>query len=360
VSEERRVGADDDGIRLDRWFARHVPGFTFAAVARAARTGAIRLDGARTEPSARVRAGQSVRVPPLPAGAAPDRPARPPVSPEDAALVQGLVMHRDADALVLNKPPGLATQGGRGTTRHIDGMLDALAFDAPARPKLVHRLDRDTSGALLLARSARAAAHFAKAFAGREARKVYWAVVVGGPKADRGVVDAPLGKQPGTGGERMHVDDSASGLPARTRFRVIDRAGNRAAFVEFQPLTGRTHQIRVHAAWLGCPIVGDGKYGGAEAFLTGAVSRKLHLHARRLVIPAPGGGMLDVTADLPEHLAATLATLGFDPAMGDALPIDEPKFADTPEGRAKLEAAQAKARRKARRGERRRRGEERA
>ncbi len=357
MSEERRVAPEDDGIRLDRWFARNVPGFTFAAVARAARTGAIRLDGARTEPSARVRAGQSVRVPPLPAGAVPDRPARPPVSAEDAAFAQSLVIHRDPDALVLNKPPGLATQGGTGTTRHIDGWLDALAFDAPARPKLVHRLDRDTSGVLLLARSARAAAHFARAFASREARKVYWAVVVGGPRAERGLIDAPLGKQPGTGGEKMHVDDSPAGLSARTRFRVIDRAGNRAAFVEFQPLTGRTHQIRVHAAALGCPIVGDGKYGGADAFLTGAISRKLHLHARRLVIPAPGGGLLDVTAELPEHVAATLATLGFDPALGDALPLDEPRFSDTPEGRARLAAAAAKARRKARRGERRRRGE---
>ena len=355
MSEERRVERDDDGIRLDRWFARHVPGFTFAAVARAARTGAIRLDGARTEPSARVRAGQSVRVPPLPAGPLPDRPARPPVSAEDAAFIRGLVIHRDAHAIVLNKPPGLATQGGTGTTRHIDGWLDALAFDAPTRPRLVHRLDRDTSGALLVARSARAAAHFARAFAGREARKIYWAVVVGGPQADRGLVDAPLAKQPGTGGEKMHVD-RAAGQSARTRFRVIDRAGNRAAFVEFQPLTGRTHQIRVHAAALGCPIVGDGKYGGAEAFLTGAISRKLHLHARRLAIPAPDGAVLDVCADLPEHFAATLQTLGFDPALGNALPLDAPRFADTPEGQARLDAAAARARRRARRGERRRRG----
>lgn len=358
MSEERRVAPEDDGIRLDRWFARHVPGFTFAAVAKAARTGAIRLDGARTEPAARLRAGQMVRVPPLPPALAADAAARrqrPPVSAEDAAFVQGLVIHRDADALALNKPPGLATQGGTRTHRHLDAMLDALAFDAPARPRLVHRLDRDTSGVLLLARSARAAAHFARAFASREARKVYWAVVAGGPKADRGVIDAPLARQPGTGGEKMHVD-LAQGQSARTRFRVIDRAGDRAAFVEFQPLTGRTHQIRVHAAALGCPIVGDGKYGGAEAFLTGAISRKLHLHARRLVIPAPDGGTLDLRANLPEHFAATLATLGFDPAMGDALPLDEPRPADTPEGRARLAAAAAKERRQARRGERRRRG----
>jgi 23S rRNA pseudouridine955/2504/2580 synthase len=349
------VGADDDGIRLDRWFQRHVPEFGFGAVARAARTGQIRLDGKRVDPGDRVATGQSVRVPPVPPakdGAAVVRP----LSDEDRAYVQGLVIHRDPHAIVLNKPPGLATQGGTGTFRHVDGLLDGLRFEASGRPKLVHRLDKDTSGVLLLARSARAAAHFSKEFSGRAAKKVYWALVVGSPSLDAGMIEAPLAKQPGSGGEKMHVD-TVDGLPARTRFRVIDRAGPRAAFVEFQPLTGRTHQIRVHAAAMGHPIVGDGKYGLADAFLTGGISRKLHLHARRLVIGSVDGESVDVCAALPEHFADSLTMLGFDAADGDRLPIDEVKFRDTPEGAARHEAAQAKQRRLARRGERRTRGE---
>ena len=348
------VAPDDDGIRIDRWFQRHVPGSTFASVSRLAREGAIRLDGARVAAGDRVQTGQRVRVPPPPPGRAPDAAPRP-VSPEDAAFARSLVIHRDAHALVLNKPPGLATQGGTGTFRHVDGLLDALAFDL-GRPKLVHRLDKDTSGVLLLARSARAAAFFSKAFAGRTARKVYLALVTGAPSLDAGMIEAPLAKQPGSGGEKMHVDPK-DGLPARTRFRVIDRAGPRATFVEFQPLTGRTHQIRVHAAAMGHPIVGDAKYGGADAFLTGGVSRKLHLHARRLVIDAPDGGKVDQSAPLPEHFAASLELLGFSAADADALPLDTPKFRDTPEGKARHEASQAKQRRLARRGERRARGE---
>jgi len=351
---EVTVHADDDGIRLDRWFQRHVPGATFASVSRLAREGAIRLDGARVQAGDRVQTGQKVRVPPPPPGRVGEAPTRS-VTPEDAKFAQSLVIHRDPHTLVLNKPPGLATQGGTGTYRHVDGLLDALAFDA-GRPKLVHRLDKDTSGVLLLARSARSAAFFSKAFAGRTVRKVYWALVTGSPSLDAGMIEAPLAKQPGSGGEKMHVDPK-EGLPARTRFRVIDRAGPRATFVEFQPLTGRTHQIRVHAAAMGHPIVGDAKYGGPEAFLTGGISRKLHLHARRLVIEAPDGGQVDERAALPEHFSDSLKMLGFDPADADALPLDETKFRDTPEGHARFEAAQAKQRRLARRGERRARGE---
>jgi 23S rRNA pseudouridine955/2504/2580 synthase len=207
---------------------------------------------------------------------------------------------------------------------------------------------------LLLARSARSAGFFSKAFAGRTARKVYWAVVMGVPSIADGYIDLPLAKQPGTGGEKMHVDEE-EGLPSRTRYRVIERAGNRAAWVELQPLTGRTHQLRVHMAAIGHPIVGDGKYAGQEAFLTGAISRKLHLHARRLRIDHPDGEQIDVTAELPQHLAETLANLGFELAAGD-LPLDEVKFSETPEGKRKAVTAAAKARRKERKGERRSRG----
>jgi 23S rRNA pseudouridine955/2504/2580 synthase len=256
--------------------------------------------------------------------------------------------------LVLNKPPGLATQGGTKTTQHLDRLLDGLADEEGGRPKLVHRLDKDTSGALLVAKTARSAGHFAKAFSGRTARKVYWALVVGVPDAAQGTIDAPLAKQPGTGGEKMHVSEE-HGLPAKTRWRVIDRAGNRAAWVELQPLTGRTHQLRAHMAAIGHPIVGDAKYGGPEAFLTGGISRKLHLHARRIRIDAPDGGAIDVTAELPAHIAETLATLGFDLAAGDALPLVQ-KSASSPEAKQRKVAAAAKTRRRERRGERRARG----
>ena len=351
------VTPDDDGIRLDRWFRRHLPEASFNTVSRWARTGQLRIDGKRAAPGDRIEAGQTIRVPPAESAVAAPRPkpVRPQLSDDEIAFVNEIVIHRDPQAIVVNKPPGLATQGGTKTKQHLDGLLDGLAGESGERPKLVHRLDKDTSGVLLLARTARAAAFFSKAFSGRTARKVYWALVVGVPEVKDGYIDLPLGKQPGTGGEKMHVDESEAGLPARTRYRVIDRAGNRAAWVELQPLTGRTHQLRVHMAAIGHPIVGDGKYGGQEAFLTGAISRKLHLHAWRLRIDHPDGGRIDVRAELPEHFAETLAGVGFDPADGD-LPLDEVKFGETAEGKRKAAASAAKARRKERRGERRRRG----
>ena len=348
------VSEDDDGIRLDRWFKRHLPDVSFNTVSRWARTGQLRVAGKRAVPGDRVEAGQEIRVPPVePAPATGGRqPTRAALTADEEQFVRDMVIYEDPGAFVLNKPPGLATQGGTKTHQHLDRLLDGLAGGG-GRPKLVHRLDKDTSGALLVARSARAAGHFAKAFSGRTARKVYWAIVVGVPDAEQGTIDAPLAKQPGTGGEKMHVDRE-SGLPAKTRWRVIDRAGNRAAWVELQPLTGRTHQLRAHMASIGHPIVGDAKYGGAEAFLTGGISRKLHLHARRIRIDAPEGGKIDVTAELPAHLAESLATLGFEQDAGDALPAERPKLPGVPGRKA---AAAAKSRRRERRGERRARGQ---
>lgn len=360
MSEPRSfiVSDDDDGIRLDRWFKRNMPDVTFNLVSRWARTGQLRLDGKRATPGDRIEAGQSLRLPP--AELMPDRTERPkreqqPLSEDEAAFVRELVIHRDAHALVLNKPPGLATQGGTRTHQHLDRLLDGLADEAGNRPKLVHRLDKDTSGVLLVARSARAASHFSKAFSGRTARKVYWALVVGVPSAEEGLIDLPLAKQPGTGGEKMHVDQ-AEGLPAKTRWRLVDRAGNRAAWLELQPLTGRTHQLRAHLAAIGHPIVGDAKYGGAEAFLTGGISRKLHLHARRLKIDGPDGRVIDHQAELPAHFSESLATLGFDPVAGDMLPLDKADPAKLPEVKARRAAAAAKTARRARKGERRTRG----
>jgi 23S rRNA pseudouridine955/2504/2580 synthase len=350
------VAADDDGIRLDRWFKRHLPDTSFNLVSRWARTGQLRVDGARATPGDRVATGQSIRVPPaetLPS-AKPVR-ARPVLSDDECAFAESLIIHRDPAALVLNKPPGLATQGGSGTKEHVDGLLDALMFDRDTRPKLVHRLDKDTSGALVVARTARSAAFFSKSFSGRTARKVYWAIIIGAPSIEEGLIDLPISKQPGSGGEKMHVD-RAEGLPARTRYRVIDRAGNNAAWVELQPLTGRTHQLRVHMEAIGHPIVGDGKYGGRDAFLTGTISRKMHLHARRIRIDHPDGAPLDIRAELPSHFAETLADLGFEESDGDALVLDEVKFSQTPEGKKRAASAAAKSRRKERKGERRNRG----
>ena len=346
------VEADDDGVRLDRWFKRHLPQIGFATVSRWARSGQIRVDGKRTDPSERLSTGQVLRVPP--GGSSPARApkTRRELTNEEIAEAEAMVIEQDRAAIVLNKPPGLATQGGSRTTHHVDGLLDAFAMDGP-RPRLVHRLDKDTSGVLLIARTPGSAAFFSKRFSGRSARKIYWALVVGVPDIDDGLIELPLAKQPGTGGEKMYVDEQ-NGQIARTRYRVIDRAGNRAAWVELQPLTGRTHQLRVHMAAIGHPIVGDGKYGGQEAFLTGSISRKMHLHARRLIIDHPDGDQIDVTAPLPEHFAASMEQLGFDEADGAELP---PEAAEPSRGQKKAAAkAHAKQYRKERRGERRRRG----
>lgn len=351
------VDLDDDGIRLDRWFKRHMADVSFNLVSRWARTGQLRLDGKRATPGDRIETGQVIRIPPP--ETTPAKPARPqrrivPLTEDEQSFVREMVIERTAHAFVLNKPPGLATQGGTKTNQHLDRLLDGLAEDDGQRPKLVHRLDKDTSGVLLVARSARSAAFFSKSFSGRTARKVYWALITGVPSEEGGLIDLPLAKQPGTGGEKMHVD-LESGQSARTRWRMIDRAGNRAAWVELQPLTGRTHQLRAHMAALGHPIVGDAKYGGAEAFLTGGISRKLHLHARRLRIDAPDG-TIDVTAELAPHFAESLATLGFEPLAGDNLPLDVPDPARDPEVRQKRAAAAAKQKRRERKGERRSRG----
>jgi len=351
------VGRDDDGVRLDRWFRRHLPAIGFATVSRWARTGQIRIDGRRAEVDTRLVAGQTLRVPPgsaiTPSGGV---RARAPLSEEQIATAEAMVLTQDRAAIVLNKPPGLATQGGSGTHVHVDGLLDAYAADAGPRPRLVHRLDKDTSGVLLIARTPGSAAYFSRHFAGRSAKKIYWALVVGVPSINEGQIDLPLAKQPGTGGEKMMVDESGQGQAARTRYRVIDRAGNRAAWVELQPLTGRTHQLRVHMAAIGHPIVGDGKYGGQAAFLSGTISRKLHLHARRLVIPHPEGDMLDVTAPLPEHFANGLTNLGFTESDGDALMVSVP-VADPVAAEKRAARAHSRDLRRERKGERRKRGD---
>ncbi len=362
------VSEDDDGIRLDRWFKRNLPQVGFATVSRWARTGQIRVDGKRAKPEDRLEAGQVLRVPPGGEDAPAARKAAPrarTLSPEQIAEARDMVIRETPTAIVLNKPPGLATQGGSKTTKHVDGLLDAFVTDERTpRPRLVHRLDKDTSGVLLIARTPGAAASFSKRFASHSARKVYWALVVGKPQLSEGVIDAPLAKQPGTGGEKMHIDEE-NGAAAKTRYRVVDSAGQRASWVELEPMTGRTHQLRVHMAAIGHPIVGDGKYGGQDAFLTGAVSRKMHLHARRLIITEPkagegsaknGGGKLDVTAELPPHFAMSMEVLGFDPALSDASPLREDITEKTPEEKKQAARRHFKQARKETRAPRRARG----
>ena len=360
------IAADDNDIRLDRWFKRHLPDVPFALVSRWARTGQIRLDGARVDVSDRIAAGQTLRVPPPPppetsagalVGARRAPRVRKPLTPEQEALARSLVIHEDRAALVLNKPAGLATQGGTKTFDHVDGLMEAFADDKGNRPKLVHRLDKDTSGVLLLAKTPGSAAHFSKQFSGRRTKKIYWALVMGIPDINDGIIELPLAKQPGSGGEKMHVDEE-NGQPAKSRYRVIERAGNRTAWVELQPYTGRTHQLRVHMAAIGHPIVGDGKYGGRDAFLTGAISRKMHLHARRLKIPHPDGGSVEFTAELPDHFAESMEQLGFDMARGEALTDDTPPPPPGKAAQKQKAKAHAKGLRKERKGERRSRGAE--
>ncbi len=287
--QTRAVTGDEAGLRLDRWFQRHFPELSHGALQKLLRTGQVRLDGKRVEGKDRVEPGQTVRLPP---GVTVSSPAkeRPAVSDRDAAEIQKLVIHRDDQVIAINKPPGLAVQGGSGTERHVDGMLDALRFGYEERPRLVHRLDKDTSGLLLVARTGQAAKRLAESFRDRETEKLYWAVVVGIPPLPEGAIDLPLAKRPGARDRETMQVDHEEGQKALTHFRELDRAGKRAALLALWPRTGRTHQLRVHCAEIGCPILGDRKYGGGEASLCRIPRAKASSRSRpsrRLTSAAP-------------------------------------------------------------------------
>ena len=309
------VTQDEADIRLDRYLRRHYPALTQGVLQKLCRTGQIRVDGHRVEASERLSPGQAVRVPPMPA--APDKPV-PKTTAADAKEMERMVLHRDDQIIVLNKPSGLATQGGPGITRHLDGMLDALRNEGGHRPRLVHRLDRDTSGVIVLARSPGVAGRLAAAFRTRDVEKTYWAVVAGHPDPEDGQIDQPLKRVASAFGERTVATDrkDREGQRAYTNYRMLDAAGRKLAWLELQPLTGRTHQLRVHCVALGTPIVGDDKYseprdnGSGGSFIEGLADR-LHLHARTLKLPHPAGGTIEVTADLPPHMRDSFRTLGF-------------------------------------------------
>jgi len=316
------VAEAEDGVRLDRWLRRRWPHLGQGAIQKLARGGQLRVDGARVKADTRLTAGAQVRVPPLPDAAPPE--AREAVSPRDAAFARGLVLHEDAQVLILNKPAGLAVQGGTKTTHHIDRLLGAWGEGAD-RPRLTHRLDRDTSGVLILGRTADAAAHLAAAFADRRARKTYWAITAGHPEPARGTIDLALAKRGEGDRERMvqAAPGDPNGKPAISEFLTLRRAAAPdVAWLALRPLTGRTHQLRAHLLAIGHPILGDPKYNTpASAGLSGAL--KLQLHARRLVIPHPSGGLIDITAPPGPELAAGFARFGFDPAHAPGDPFGD-------------------------------------
>jgi len=309
--QNREVEQDDDGIRIDRWFKRHFPEVSFGQLQKIMRKGEVRLNGKRVKGKERLETGQMIRVPPLGEKAA-NTPKKQPnrrLSDAEVAELHSWILYKDDDVIVINKPAGLPTQGGTGQTKHLDGMLDGLRFDSKYRPRLVHRLDKDTSGALLLGRSPNAAAALAEAFKSRDTDKRYFALVKGVPNPAEGRIKLNMEKAPIKGNERMVV--TPDGKHSVTDFIVVDKAQPTAAWLALKPLTGRTHQLRLHCAEMGHPIIGDGKYGGAEAFLTGSISRKLHLHSYFVSFPHPAGGIVTVTAPLPEHMAASFDMLGF-------------------------------------------------
>lgn len=315
----RPVTDDEATLRLDRWFRRHFPQLSQGAIQKLCRTGQVRVDGRRAETSTRLEPGQVIRIPPLPT-ATPVKKAEPaPFNPAIVRELEAMILYQDEQVIVLNKPHGLAVQGGPGISRHLDGLLDGLRMGSPHRPRLVHRLDRDTSGCLVLARTPGTAAKLAAGFRGRDVMKTYWAVVAGRPVPVEGRIDLPLLRYTGPRGERSvpatRDDDDAQ--RAVTDYRTLDHAGQKLAWLELSPITGRTHQLRVHCVAIGTPIVGDDKYhepdqNGAGTALVEGLPDKLHLHARALDLPHPAGGRLTVEAPLPPHMIETFRTLGFE------------------------------------------------
>jgi 23S rRNA pseudouridine955/2504/2580 synthase len=309
------VTPDEIGMRIDRFLEARFPGLAFSHIQRIIRKGELRVNGRRVQPKDRLAADAKVRIPPLRLDQPRPRSARSEADDKTRAFLKSITLYEDADVLVLNKPMGLAVQGGSGTVRHLDGLLEVLQEPGGQRPRLVHRLDKDTAGCLLVAKTRFAAAALAKTFRSRSARKIYWALVAGVPKPRQGRVSTFLAKEELEGDSRMriarHGEEGAS--HAVTYYAVVETAARQLAWLSLKPVTGRTHQLRAHAAHIGHPIVGDPKYFAKENWdLPGGLQNRLHLLARRIAVPHPRGGTIDVTAPLPPHMAQSWNLLGFD------------------------------------------------
>ncbi len=341
------VSEDEDGMRLDRWFKRRFPELSLSHLNKITRKGEVRVDGKRADTSTRLATAQMVRVPPL--NFEPKAPAvvRAAPSEKDARAIRDMIIYEDKWLMALNKPHGLAVQGGSGTTHHIDGMLASLIDAKGEQPRLVHRLDRDTSGVLLIAKTRKMAADLGEIFRSRQARKIYWSVVEGVPHPMQGRISLFLAKGPGMGDDRSGKTQGERRDPEKMRiakhgeedarhsvtfYAVVDKVAPRLAWLSMKPITGRTHQLRAHAEAIGHPIIGDPKYMGKMAAndprrtdplraVPAEIERKLHLVARRLVLPHPKGGTLDVTAPLPPHMQKTFDLFGFDVKQYD--PIED-------------------------------------
>jgi len=316
------VGAGEDGVRLDKWFKRRWPHLNHVMIQKLARSGQIRVDGARAKPDTRLAAGSNVRVPPLPDQVdATER--RQGLDARDILYAKSLVLYEDEEVLALNKPSGLAVQGGTKTARHVDRLLSAWG-EGVDRPRLVHRLDKDTSGVLLLGKTPNATARLAGAFAKRRAKKTYWALVVGNPKPPSGHIDMPLIKK-GIGDREMVVPaepGEPGAEPAQTDYVALGRAAHRVAWMALRPQTGRTHQLRAHKRTIGHPILGDHKYGD-KASAEVSEGLKLQLHARRLILPHPSSGQLVLEAPLGPEMLAGFERFGFETADAPNDPFED-------------------------------------
>jgi len=325
--QNKIVDSDEAGMRLDRWFKLHFPGLAFGQLQKLLRSGQIRLDGARAKSDTRIASGQSVRLPPqitlmnvaqpLTKNTIRDR--------GDYDVLQSMLLYEDKKVLVFNKPAGLAVQGGSGVNRHVDSMLESMRSQKGEKPRLVHRIDRDTSGILVVARTRGAAADLTAAFRHRNTEKTYWAICKGVPRKKEGQISTHLLKERTPEGDKMRI--ARHGEPdadhAVSKYRVIDQAGQNLSWLELQPVTGRTHQLRVHTMHLGHPIIGDPKYFNIENWeFPGGIQKKLHLHARRIRIPNPSGGVLDVKAPLPPHMVQTFNLLALDESDAEQDQID--------------------------------------
>jgi 23S rRNA pseudouridine955/2504/2580 synthase len=323
--EQKTVTPDEAGMRLDRWFKLHYPGFGFAPLQKLLRSGQVRVNGGRVKAETRLLEEQIVRIPPL-SEQAPTKNA--PLTGKtirgqnDADVLKQMVLFEDEKVIVFNKPAGLSVQGGSGVMRNVDDMLEAWRNKKGEKPRLVHRIDRDTAGCLVVARTRGAAQFLTQMFRERETGKTYWALVKGAPRFNEGKVSSWLLKEKTPDGDKMRVcEQGVKGADhAVSHYQVIENVGQRVSWIKWTPHTGRTHQLRVHSLQLGCPIIGDPKYFEHDTNwdFPGGIQNKLHLLARRIVIPHPNNGMIDVTAPLPPHMLQSFNLLGLEEKTGNS------------------------------------------